>query len=141
MAQKASGAQGAPPSDRELVELLGRSSAHWKTLHQHLTSEFGPLDERWSYSGKTERWSLQLKRRRNKRTILYMIVCSGHFLAGFALGEKACQAAHAGALSEAVLEIIDQAPKFGEGRGVWLEVRTKADLDDVKRLAGIKMAN
>jgi hypothetical protein len=39
------------------------------------------------------------------------------------------------------LEIIDEAPKYAEGRGVRIEVRTKKDLEAVKQLAAVKMAH
>jgi hypothetical protein len=40
-----------------------------------------------------------------------------------------------------MLEVIDKAPKYAEGRGVRLEVRTSKDVDSIKKLAVIKMAN
>jgi hypothetical protein len=70
-----------------------------------------------------------------------MIPCPGHFLAAFALGEKACLAARRSGLPAPVLEVIDRAPRYPEGRGVWLEVRTRKDLENVKKLATIKMAS
>jgi hypothetical protein len=74
------------------------------------------------------------------RTILYMIPCRGHFVASFALGEKASAAAHSGGLSPALLELIERAHRFPEGRGVRLEVRTKKDVTSVEQLAAVKMA-
>jgi hypothetical protein len=88
--------------------------------------------ERWG-------WSLQLKKK--KRTILYMTPCKKHFLVGFVLGEKAVKAAHESELPEALLALIDSAPKYPEGRGVRIEVRTKKDLEAIKQLAAVKMAN
>ena len=131
----------APPGKRELEALLGRTAAHWTRLHAALSDEFGPLAEKWSFSAKTRRWSLQLKRQKSKRTILHLIVCEGHFLAGFALGERACRAAGESALPAKLLEVIEQAPRYAEGRGVWLEVRDRKDAEDVLRLAAIKLAN
>jgi hypothetical protein len=132
---------GSPPTSRDLERSLGRASVHWARLHADLAAEFGPLAEKWSYSGKTARWSLRLKQRKRDRTILYLIVCQGHFLAAFALGEKASRAARESGLPVAVLEAIEAAPKYAEGRGVWLEVRSKRDADGVRRLASIKLAN
>jgi hypothetical protein len=70
-----------------------------------------------------------------------MTPCSKHFLVGFVLGEKAVLAAHAVPLSASILAIIDEAPKYAEGRGIRLEVRTKKDLEAVKDIAAVKMAN
>ena len=63
------------------------------------------------------------------------------FLVGFALGERAVRAAHAIPLADSVLAVIDEAPKYAEGRGVRIEVRTKKDIETVKRLAAVKMVN
>jgi hypothetical protein len=141
MALSASGDRSSPPGKRELAGLLGRTTTLWARLHADLSAEFGPVAEKWSFSGKTQRWSLQLKQQKKKRTILYMIPCRGHFLAALALGEKACRAARGSGLPASLLAVIDRAPKYPEGRGVRLEVRSKRDLENVEKLAAIKMAN
>ena len=133
--------QGSPPGSREIEELLGRSRIHWTRLHAALDAEFGPLGEKWSFSKKTGHWSLQLKQQKKQRTIVYLIPCQKYFMAAFALGEKACRAAHAGGLPATLVAAIDKAPKYPEGRGVRLEVRNKQDLENVRQLALIKMAN
>ena len=127
------------PGAEELRRALGRSSARWDELIGHLAIEQAPLHSAWTFAGVKWGWSLRLKRR--KRTILYMTPREGHFLAGFALGEKAVAAAHQAGLPEALLRAIDGAPKYAEGRGVRLEVRSQSDLDEVKQLAAIKMAS
>ena len=127
------------PGQRDLEKTLGRSAAHWVALVAHIAAEFAPLDESWNFAGAKWGWSLRLKQK--KRTVLYMTPCRKHFLVGFALGERAVQAAREGGLPGPVLEQIEQAPKYAEGRGVRLEVRTKKDLEAVKRIAAIKMAN
>ena len=66
---------------------------------------------------------------------------AGSFYAGFALGQKAVEAARESDLPPAVLEVIDGAQKFAEGRGVRLTVRSEDHARNVVRLAAIKMAN
>ena len=128
-----------PPRSKELKETLGRSGALWDQLKDHLASGYQPLTEKWVMYSEKWGWSLQLKRK--KRTILYMTPCKKHFLVGFVMGEKAVKAAHESDLPEAVLALIDSAPKYVEGRGLRIEVRTKKDLETTKKLAAIKMAN
>jgi hypothetical protein len=130
--------RGSPPSERALEAVLGKGIGLWVALRAHLTSEFAPLSEKWSFSGKSHGWILQL--RQKQRTVLYMVPCPGYFVASFALGEKACSAARGSGLPTRVLEIIQHAPKYSEGRGVRLEVRNKKDLATVEALALIKMA-
>ncbi len=127
------------PRPKDLRATLGRSGALWDRLRGHLAREYEPLTEEWIFSGEKWGWSLRLKRK--KRTVLYMTPCKKHFLTGFALGEKAVKAAHQSDLPDSVLELIDNAPKYAEGRGVRLAIRTKKDLENIEKLAAIKMAN
>lgn len=127
------------PRDPELEAVLGPAAGMWRTLVEHAASEFPPLEEVWVFSGKQWGWALRLKQK--KRAIVYLTPREGYFIAGFALGEKAVKAAHETGLGAELLETIDSAQKYAEGRAVRLEVRTDADLEGVKQVATIKMAN
>jgi len=122
------------PSDRELASALGSSHALW----QSLIKELG-LEGEWnSYSPKAG-WSLKLKQK--KRTILYMVPCEGSFRVAFVLGDKALAAARAGKLPKRILDMLAEAKKYPEGTAVRLEEVTLQDLNVIKTLAGIKLAN
>lgn len=139
MALSAFADRSKEPETDELRRTLGRTSARWDELVGHLAAEHEPLDADWTFAGANWGWSLRLKHK--KRAILYLTPCRKHFLAGFALGEKAVAAARQAALPDSTLAIIEGARKYAEGRAVRLEVRNKADLEVVRRLAAIKMAN
>lgn len=111
----------------------------WTTLQARLFIAFAPLSTKWSFSGKSHGWILQL--RQKQRTILYLVPCSGYFVASFALSEKACRAVQGSDLPARILEIVRNAPQYAEGRGVRVEVRTKKDLESAETLASVKMAN
>ncbi len=138
MALSAFDDKGKQPEAQELAAVLGTANALWDRLIDHLTEQYPPVVERWGFSGKKWGWALGLKQK--KRAILYMTPSTGFFYVGFALGEKAVGAALQGGLPEAVLSVIENAPKYAEGRGVRLEVRTSADIDSVQQLAAIKMS-
>jgi hypothetical protein len=70
-----------------------------------------------------------------------MTPCQGYFLASFALGEKAVKAAHESNLPAEILDVIDNAPRYAEGRGVRFEVRSAKDVRNVEQIAIIKIAN
>jgi hypothetical protein len=127
------------PNEKTLSEMLGRASSLWDDLKAHISSEYKPVTKHWNFSGKNYGWGLRLKH--NERIVLYMTPCKGHFLASLALGERAARAAHESRVPNAVLEIIDEAPRYAEGRGVRIAVKTKKDLENVRKLAAIKMAN
>jgi hypothetical protein len=124
------------PDDAALASGLGRTKALWDALVAHLRTEYGPVDEAWGFY---KSWSLRLVRK--KRTILYLLPREGHFLCAFVFGGKATEAAREPRLPKAVLKAIDQAPVYAEGRGFRLEVRTARDVETMKTLAAVKMAN
>lgn len=127
-----------PPKDAELAIALRDSFLFWNELKKLIGLRFKPLSTEWGYASKTTGWGLRLKNK--DRTILYMTPCEGHFLASFALGEKAVKAAHEDDLPLSVLKTIDNAKKYAEGRGVRLKVRNGRDVRNVEKLAAIKMA-
>jgi hypothetical protein len=128
-----------PPQEDDLATTLGKSYAHWQELRRLVAAHFPPLTEEWGFASKSTGWGLRLKQ--PKRTVLYMTPCAGHFLASFALGEKAVRAAHEAALPAAILAVIDTAPKYAEGRGVRIPVRSAREVRQIEKLALIKMAN
>ncbi len=127
------------PQNDELAKALGRASTHWESLVDHLVSEYEPLTETWVYSGKPWGWALRLKHK--KRAVVYLTPCDGFFIAGFALGEKAVKAARQGDLPAPVMNIIDSAKKYAEGRGVRVEIKSVRAVGVVRKLISIKMAS
>ena len=93
----------------------------------------------WGSSSKSTGWGLRLKQ--EKRTVLYMTLCRGHFFGFFGLGERTVKPAYESGLPAPVLAAVSGAKKYAEGRGVRLEVRTRGDLHSVLPLAEIKMAH
>jgi hypothetical protein len=138
MATSAFDEKSSPPQADQLHTVLGRAARHWEALVERLASAYPPLTETWKYGGQKWGWALRLQRK--KRTVVWLTPCRGHFIAGFALGEKAVQAAHESGLPAAVLTLIDGAKKYAEGRAVRLEVRTQKDARIVEQVAAAKMA-
>jgi len=127
------------PTAAAVAKALAGAADLWTDLRKQVASQYDRLAEDWVFSGKNWGWSLRLKHK--KRAVLYMTPSTGFFYAGLALGEKAVAAANTSDLPPNLLEIIDGSPKYAEGRGVRLEVRSAADLDNVVKLAAIKMAH
>jgi hypothetical protein len=123
------GRPGAP-ADAELSTELGPSRVLWDRLLADLAGECDLTEMEWnSYSPKAG-WALRVKKA--KRNIVYLSPGRGAFMASFALGEKAVQAAR---------EIVnlDGARKYAEGTAVRIDVKTAADVAIVTKLAAIKL--
>lgn len=128
-----------PPAEADLATVLGPAARAWGELEQQIASRFAPLSREWVFSGQKYGWSLRLKRK--QRAVLYMTPCARCFRVALALGEKATAAARSAGLPDALLAVIEAAPKYAEGRAVRLEVRKLSELKPIVKIAEIKMAN
>ena len=127
------------PTDAELAAALGPAKATWDQLLADLAQEYGANVREWnSYSLKAG-WSLRVKRK--ARTIVWLAPCPGAFRVAFILGDKAVLAAQEAKLPKRILKKINEAPKYPEGTGVRLEVKSSKDIATLKKLAAIKLAN
>ncbi len=127
------------PTERELAAALGPARAAWDQLLDCLAREFGADVHEWnSYSPKAG-WSFRVKRK--ARTIVWLGPRAGSFIAAFILGEKAMRVSRAARLPQRIVKIMNAATKYPEGTGVRIEVKTSKDLEPLKLLAAIKLAN
>jgi hypothetical protein len=130
--------KSSQPTEADLARALKGSYVSWNKLKERIALRFTPLTFEWISPTRSTGWGMRLKHK--QRAVLYMTPCEGYFLASFALGEKAVNAAHESDLPKSVLEVIDSARKYAEGRGVRLECRTDKDVRNVEKLAAIKMS-
>lgn len=126
------------PVSSEVAKVLGPSKGLWYDLVARMETSYGPLTEAWSFSGAKYGWSLRLKQK--KRTILYLIPQTDTFLVGIVLGDRALSQLRRGDLSREVLDIIDAAPRYGEGTGFRIPVATAADCTEIETVIEAKMS-
>lgn len=132
-------AKSKQPTEKELSAELGATKSMWDKLLAALSREHGITENEWhSYSPKAG-WSLRLKHK--KRNIVYLSPGHGQFLASLALGDKAMETARRTDFPRSAVQIITNAKRYAEGTAIRIEVRTVADIDVVKKLTAIKLAN
>ena len=126
------------PTIEEVAAVLGPTAAVWKELIDWL-AEQNVVDQEWkSYSPKAG-WSVRLKVK--KRNIVYLSPCAGCFRVAFIFGDKAMAAARQANLSKSTLKLLGEAPRYPEGTGLRLLVKSAKDLAAIRKLALIKLAN
>ncbi len=127
------------PTPEELAAELGPAMALWDRLVAGLAEEHGVTGQEWNSYSRKAGWSLRLKK--GERNIVHLSPSQRCFMASFALGDKAMQAARAGKFPPSVIAILNEARRYAEGTAVRIEVRAAKDVANVKKLAAIKLAN
>jgi hypothetical protein len=136
MTLSAFGDKAHQPTDADLRATLGAAHGAWADLIALVSKQIPPITETWGFTSKSTGWGLRLLHK--ERVLLYMTPCAGRFLVSFALGEKAVAAARAAKLPSALLEAIDAAPRYAEGRGVRIPVEGGELVPSLAALARIK---
>ena len=127
------------PTDEVVAEVLGFDAVQlWLAVRHHIAETYPPMSVEWNYPGAKYGWSCRLVQK--KRRIIYLIPQKDYFLAAFVFGEKAMALVRQAGIPEPLLEELESARKYAEGRGIRFPVRTLDDVETVKKLAACKMA-
>ena len=127
------------PNERDLAEALGPATAHWDAVVVDMAQDLGCADHEWKSYGVKYGWSMRLKR--GKRNIVHLSPRQGSFEVLFILGERAIAVARAGRLGARATALLDAAPRYPEGTGIRLEVKSARNLPLIRKLATIKIEN
>jgi hypothetical protein len=130
--------QAVQPTAEELASALGPAVVVWQELIDWFAEQKVVVQEWNSYSLKAG-WSLRLKLK--KRNIIYLAPCLGCFRVALIFGDKAIAAARQSNLAKSTLKLLDEAPRYPEGTGLRMTVKSTRDLVEIRKLALIKLAN
>ena len=127
------------PVDVALSTALGPAKLAWDRLLSRLEVELGAGVLEWKCHSPKWGWSLRVIRK--KRTIVWLSPARDVFEVLFILGDRAMAAARQARLPQRIVRAIDTAPKYPEGTGVRLAVKSPRDVGGLMKLAAIKVAN
>ena len=127
------------PTPAQLAAALGPAAHLWNDLVAWFVQELCVPDQEWKSSSPKYGWTLVLSLK--KRRIVYLAPCVGCFRAAFILGDRAVAAARDAGLSKSALKLLENAPRYAEGTGLRMVIRTAKDLPTARKLAQIKLAN
>ncbi len=128
------------PSLEDLADVLGPSQKLWDEFVDWMAAEVGATGQEWKgVYPKKYGWTLRLKIK--ARNIVYLSPSAGCFQAAFVLGDRALKVAKESHLPVGVMRAIAEAPRYPEGTGLRLVVKTARDLSAIRKLAEIKVMN
>lgn len=126
------------PSNEDLGLALGDKFELWMEIRDAVLQQYPGGVEEWNFPGKKYGWSFRIKDK--KRAIIYFLPREGEFLVAFVFGEKAMDAIRGTDISGEIVNDLENATVYAEGRGVRIPVHDQSDLEDIFRLIEIKMA-
>jgi len=127
------------PDENRLAEKMGPTFQYWMEVKKHIQKQYGNTIEEWKFYGKKYGW--QLKTLIKKRNLFFLIPYESYFKLVFVFGDKAVAEIVQSEISEDLKKDILNAKKYGEGRGLSIEVRDGKYLADIKKLIDVKMKN
>lgn len=129
--------KSAMPDDAALRSALGDTHRLWCALRDDTFASVPRAAEEWKYPGAAHGWSYRIKD--GKRNLLYFLPRDGFFKIAMVFGERACEAVYSSDVSDSIKQALREARPYVEGRGIRIDVRTDADLGDIRTLLGIKL--
>jgi len=127
------------PTDKMLSETLGKSYELWQAIRNALAETYGPLTEEWKFYGSNSGWTLKLLLK--KRNLFFFFPSKKFFRIAFVFGDDAVRQVEHSSLPAAMIQELKNAKRYAEGRGLRLEVRKKADVNNIVTLTAIKVRN
>ncbi len=127
------------PDNKKLAEALGHKAGFWEAIKRHIEEKYGDVTEEWKFYGAKSGWVLKLLLK--KRNLFFFTPLEGDFRLGFVFGDKAVSAIEKSDLPKDMINTLKNAKKYVEGRGLRVEVKSAADVENVKKLIDIKVRN
>lgn len=128
------------PKHEDVAEVLGPKVKLWDELIEWMREKEGVSEQEWKgVVVKKYGWSLRLKKK--GRNIIYLSPGKKCFMTSFILSDKALGEAKKADVSKAVRDVLESAPRYPEGNGLRLLVRSAADLAGIRKIAAIKVVS
>jgi hypothetical protein len=127
--------KGNKPTTRQIREAVGTRRPDWEDLCSYLSEDFQARSE-LTFCGKNFGWAMRF--RRGGKALVSLYPDKGAFTVQIVLAESAVQKAHTLKLGKNVKEVLENAHLYPEGRWLFIRVKSRKDLLDVRQLIALK---
>lgn len=124
-----------PPSPAELTEMLGVRKPLWDDLIAFIAVNY-QLSAELSFGGKNYGWNLWY--RRGGKSLATLYPHQNSFIVQIVLGRDQVEKAYALALGKHVTQVLHDTPQLHDGRWLFIKVKSKRDVKDIKQLILVK---
>jgi hypothetical protein len=127
------------PDDALLRKMLGKTMGLWIDLRGRMAAADPPALEEWKFYGSKYGWGLKMMR--GKRNLFFFGPRDGAFTVTFVFGDRAVEAVQRSGIPDSLKRELLESKKYVEGRGLPVAVKSRADVETVLELVGIKIRN
>ncbi len=125
------------PTEEEVLAMIGLKLPLWQDLIQFIRENY-PSDEDFTFLyGKKYGWALRFRIRKQLLTSLYPT--AGGFTVQINLGPEAVEQTLGMQPGKNVQEAIARAHSYPEGRWLFIPIESADDVQDIKRLLGLRV--
>lgn len=127
------------PDKTMLTGTLGETLPLWEAILSYIIQSHGPIIEEWKFYSPKFGWTLKVLLK--KRNLFFFTAYEGYFGISFVFGNKAVSEVEKSDLPVEIIDDLRNARKYAEGRGIQIIVTQQSQVEIVKKLIAIKIAN
>ncbi len=127
------------PDDESLKDALGESFSCWQDVQDYMKVEYENIIPEWKHYGKKTGWLLKMLLK--KRNMFFLVPLENKFRIVFVFGDKAVSVVEDSNLPDNLKEELRNARKYAEGRGLNFPVMSPEEVEHIKELVKVKIAN
>ena len=124
------------PDDSVLKRCLGDAKDAWDAFAAFLKSDYPDYSAEWRYFNDGKSWLYKITK--GSRTICWVGVCRGKFKTTFYFPDRAESLIVNSTLRKKYVEQFVNGRRYGNTRGLTVDVRNVADLSTTRKLVAIK---
>ncbi len=123
------------PSPAELKVTLESKWKLWQELTQFIADHY-PIAAEWNFGGKKVGWNLWY--RKSGKTLINLFPQQAGFMAQVVLGREQVEKAQRIRFGKNVGQVFQNTRQLHDGRWLFIQVRTKKDIQDLQQLMLLK---
>jgi hypothetical protein len=127
--------KGHEPTTRQILLVLGGKRPDWAELCRYLSEDLRARSELKFY-GTNYGWALRF--RKGGRALASLYPDKNRFTVQIVVAEADVRKAQLSDLGKNVKEVLENAHPYPEGRWLFIRVKSRKDLLDVRRLVALK---
>lgn len=125
------------PTDDLIFRIIGKNKDMWQSIMKYMQDHYEDSGGEWNYYNDGKRWLFKMVRK--KKTIFWISVLENTFRVTFWFPDRAEPVIEESDLPGSIKDEFRNAKKYGATRGITIEMSDTGDVDNVKKLIGIKV--